>query len=640
MKMITTNFYLYLKHVSITILFLFTIIPVIGNAADCTFIEAPCIARPDNPFWLCRYGMETVDAEGDCVFVPNLCISPLDDEHCVDLDGDTIPDYIETNGYDPGNYGILPVGWATIDLPAYGAHPLRRDLFLEIDCIVSDANGNGLLTDPVDHSHCPSQNAIEMVVQAFANAPVANADGTTGIQLHVDVGTLYGDDVIHQVPGVGGAIGTYGDLRDSVFNFTLGGGDQIPELGNEIIDWDGAAGNPGTSFYTLKRTYFNQTRSLIGVLLKYDNLPFREAFFRYGIFGHQTNNRQAVGDCTRGWAETPGNDLMVTLGGSNVFGRSCTGVYDANGFPTGDDLQQAGTLMHEFGHNLGLGHGGGDAINNKWNYLSVMNYAFASCSIMPAPNGNPLLPGGCDFSAVALPIPTGVLDERSLDECVGLDGGIFGFGPIDWDGDGILEGNTCPEPNTTNVAFDLNGDDECVTSGTNGVIDTTPNEDDVLRIAAGGTRQWIEDGPNLTCNTKADGDDVQVKSVGQSQPNPHFGHVDWQNLEYGFLNQSAINDLAGPPPYEEDLRTEVIKAAQKLLVERTRGMLVPTDYSPPGDIDNDTDVDKDDINLILSFRNQPASVNPECDLDGDGTITVLDARKCAILCTRPGCAIK
>ena len=28
---------------------------------------------------------------------------------------------------------------------------------------------------------------------------------------------------------------------------------------------------------------------------------------------------------------------------------------------------------------------------------------------------------------------------------------------------------------------------------------------------------------------------------------------------------------------------------------------------------------------------------PECDIDGDGTITVLDARKLVLLCTCPSC---
>ncbi len=57
------------------------------------------------------------------------------------------------------------------------------------------------------------------------------------------------------------------------------------------------------------------------------------------------------------------------------------------------------------------------------------------------------------------------------------------------------------------------------------------------------------------------------------------------------------------------------------------------------DFDGDCDVDLADVRYILAFRNRPASAAPDCDLDGDGWITVLDARRCVMQCTRPRCAM-
>jgi putative hemolysin len=58
----------------------------------------------------------------------------------------------------------------------------------------------------------------------------------------------------------------------------------------------------------------------------------------------------------------------------------------------------------------------------------------------------------------------------------------------------------------------------------------------------------------------------------------------------------------------------------------------------PGDLDKDGDVDQNDVNILLSLRNEPATLCPACDLDGDWMITALDARKLVLLCTRPRCA--
>ncbi|QTA81797.1 Carboxypeptidase regulatory-like domain-containing protein [Desulfonema limicola] len=52
-----------------------------------------------------------------------------------------------------------------------------------------------------------------------------------------------------------------------------------------------------------------------------------------------------------------------------------------------------------------------------------------------------------------------------------------------------------------------------------------------------------------------------------------------------------------------------------------------------GDIDKDGDVDRDDAKIVQTYINKPVSECPECDLDGDSTITILDARKIVQLCT-------
>lgn len=59
-----------------------------------------------------------------------------------------------------------------------------------------------------------------------------------------------------------------------------------------------------------------------------------------------------------------------------------------------------------------------------------------------------------------------------------------------------------------------------------------------------------------------------------------------------------------------------------------------------GDLDNDGDVDRNDIRIIRQHIRQPAENCPACDLDGDGIITIRDARMAVNMCTRQRCATR
>lgn len=70
-----------------------------------------------------------------------------------------------------------------------------------------------------------------------------------------------------------------------------------------------------------------------------------------------------------GRAEIYGNDVIVTLGDWGLNTKTTDAAYQLVNF-------QAGTIMHELGHNLGLRHGGDEDNNYKPNYYSTMNYLY------------------------------------------------------------------------------------------------------------------------------------------------------------------------------------------------------------------------------------------------------------------------
>ena len=196
------------------------------------------------------------------------------------------------------------------------------------------------------------------VVTSFAKAPLCNPDGVSGINLHVEVD------------------------------------EEIPHI--DSLDVRNGAVTHFTDFNENKEKYFGNSLQRTDQNAK-NILDAKSKIYHYALFIHTYNNSGSSGIAQ----DIPAKDFVVSLGAPG-WPKS------QNGHNTGTATQQKGTLMHEFGHTLGIGHGGGDHTNYKPNYLSVMNYHF---QFPTSVSDRPL-----DYSECAL----NSLDEPSLDEPIGL----------------------------------------------------------------------------------------------------------------------------------------------------------------------------------------------------------------------------
>ncbi len=224
-----------------------------------------------------------------------------------DTDGDGISNEWEHNGVRDS------FGHMLLDLPAMGADPNHKDVFVQLDAM---------------QNMSLKQEALDMVEQSFNDAPVNNPDGTTGIHLHVDEGPT---SVMNPVTGA-----TWGSLSKA--------NDNIPY--EELIGSEDSSGNyDWSAFNAIKSANFDSNR---------------EAVFHYALSINKFDESGHAG-LSKG---IPSSDFIVALGRGPEAARN------------GSVGQQAGTFMHELGHNLGLHHGGQVDTNNVPIYLSVMNYNF------------------------------------------------------------------------------------------------------------------------------------------------------------------------------------------------------------------------------------------------------------------------
>jgi predicted extracellular nuclease len=120
---------------------------------------------------------------------------------------------------------------------------------------------------------------------------------------------------------------------------------------------------------------------------------------------------------------------------------------------------------------------------------------------------------------------------------------------------------------------------------------------------------------------------TQVSGVGEWRINADEPNVLDYNTNFKSVGQIAA--LYAPDFYRTSDHDPVIIGLR----------LASTPAAVPGDINQDGLVDSTDLNLVTAARNTPANgPDDPRDLDDDGVITVLDARKLVLLCTFPRCA--
>jgi hypothetical protein len=359
----------------------------------------------------------------------------------LDTDGDGFSDAAESVGYiDVNANGVFDPG---IDVPLPQADPSRPDVYLHYDYMSAP-----------DHDHKPPAEAIQWMIDAFA---------ARGVNLHID-------PVHNAIPEAGQKV---------VTNQTSG----PPDFAlNSACAGDASTGG-AVSMHALAQQYLPGNMKLA---------------YHYMVFAHYSTcpdaahcsacTSAAEGDCVSGSTTSP--PFAGAIGDAEINGGHAIvslGPFVDSGVSIPIETT-SGVTMHELGHNFGLVHGGitssgPDCSNQKPNYISVMNYSFATTGIPVAASPGALSPKSCttdadcaapahcsaasgscfriDYSSALMPD----LNENQLNEPNGLNvsltstdlsvfytnGGITPVfaptngAPIDWNQDGSIEPNVCAD---------------------------------------------------------------------------------------------------------------------------------------------------------------------------------------------------
>jgi len=244
-------------------------------------------------------------------------------------------------------------------------------------------------------------------------------------------------------------------------------------------------------------------------------LAAKSIIYHYVVFAHNQPPSPGRTTGSMGTANRPGMNVLISLGNNAA---------DDTGHKVGSLNDQETTFMHELGHNLGLSHGGGDFVNCKPNYISVMNYA-VDLYVATAQ---------LSYSKSALPS----LDKDNLNEQAGLGqsdppGLRSPFGPV-------TAGKEVPFATADGSPVDWNQNNVTTDSGVKADIN-------------GGI-------PGAACPASA-----------SDSPKVLNGYNDWANIVYisdkASDSQSRINQQEQTLPMEKEPTIDDVRQARLALLQ-------------------------------------------------------------------------